>query len=149
MQEVSAQLKKVIQDLYGLDFDPELTPSPANIDADYSTNAPLKLAKLLHKSPMEISEKLRETLISNKGVFRSAAARELAREPRGDGSERRGLGKNDSYPLYQVALSEGRNRQIRRTFAALGYRVTMLHRTQFGKYELSGLKPGKYVIIKP
>ena len=89
MQEVSAQLKKVIQDLYGLDFDPELTPSPANIDADYSTNAPLKLAKLLHKSPMEISEKLRETLISNKGVFRSAAARELAREPRGDGSERR------------------------------------------------------------
>ena len=50
---------------------------------------------------------------------------------------------------YLVALSEGRNRQIRRTFAALGYRVVKLHRTTFGKYELSGLAPGKYVIIKP
>ena len=50
---------------------------------------------------------------------------------------------------YLVTLSEGRNRQIRRTFAALGYRVTNLHRIQFGKYQLSGLAPGKYVIIKP
>ena len=50
---------------------------------------------------------------------------------------------------YIVKISEGRNRQIRRTFAALGYTVTKLHRTNFGKYELAGLKPGKYVIIKP
>lgn len=50
---------------------------------------------------------------------------------------------------YIVKLSEGRNRQIRRTFAALGYKVTKLYRTSFGKYELSGLEPGKYVIIKP
>ena len=50
---------------------------------------------------------------------------------------------------YIVKISEGRNRQIRRTFAALGYTVTKLHRTNFGKYELSGLKSGKYVIIKP
>ena len=50
---------------------------------------------------------------------------------------------------YVAILNEGRNRQIRRTFAALGYKVTKLHRTSFGKYELNGLKPGKYVIIKP
>ena len=50
---------------------------------------------------------------------------------------------------FIVILSEGRNRQIRRTFAALGYKVINLHRIQFGKYQLSGLKPGKYVIIKP
>ena len=50
---------------------------------------------------------------------------------------------------YTILLSEGRNRQIRRTFAALGYKVTKLHRTGFGKYQLSGLKPGEYVIIKP
>ena len=50
---------------------------------------------------------------------------------------------------YLVFLTEGRNRQIRRTFAALGYTVTKLHRTQFGKYELGNLKPGEYVIIKP
>ena len=46
--------------------------------------------------------------------------------------------------LYIVILTEGRNRQIRRTFTALGYKVTKLHRTQFGKYELGDLKPGKY-----
>jgi 23S rRNA pseudouridine2605 synthase len=44
----------------------------------------------------------------------------------------------------KVRLSEGRNRQIRRTFAALGYRVARLHRTQFGDYRLNGLPLGKY-----
>ncbi len=49
---------------------------------------------------------------------------------------------------FMVALTEGRNRQIRRTFAALGYRVTKLHRTSFGNYELGSLPLGKYAIIK-
>ena len=57
--------------------------------------------------------------------------------------------KTDFQATYIVKLSEGRNRQIRRTFAALGYKVKKLHRTQFGKYQLSDLKPGKCVIIKP
>ncbi len=46
-----------------------------------------------------------------------------------------------------VILTEGRNRQIRRTFAALGYTVTKLHRTHFGNYTLGVLKSGKYSII--
>jgi 23S rRNA pseudouridine2605 synthase len=37
---------------------------------------------------------------------------------------------------FTVTMSEGRNRQIRRTFAALGYEVNGLHRTQFGSYAL-------------
>lgn len=49
--------------------------------------------------------------------------------------------------LYQAILTEGRNRQIRRTFAALGYKVTKLHRTQFGMFELGNLPAGKYQII--
>ncbi len=57
--------------------------------------------------------------------------------------------RNGEAASYLVTLSEGRNRQIRRTFAALGYRVETLHRTVFGKYELSGLEPGKCVTIKP
>ena len=88
MQNLKQELKKVIQKLYNLDFDPEITPSPENIDADYSSNAPLKLAKELHKPPMEIAKEI-ETFISAKGGFRSAAARGLARSPRGDGRERR------------------------------------------------------------
>ena len=57
--------------------------------------------------------------------------------------------KTVSQVHYIVFLTEGRNRQIRRTFAALGYKVTKLHRTQFGKYELGHLSIGKYDIIKP
>lgn len=44
-----------------------------------------------------------------------------------------------------VTMHEGRNRQIRRTFAALGYRVTRLHRTGFGKFSLDELKEGSYL----
>ena len=66
-----------------------------------------------------------------------------------DGRERRDPRETVVPVLYNVILAEGRNRQIRRTFAALGYRVTKLHRTNFGKYELGNLKSGKCVIIEP
>lgn len=67
-----------------------------------------------------------------------------------DGPSKFKIIKSDRTPAsYIVILSEGRNRQIRRTFAALSYNVTKLHRTAFGKYELGELKPGKCVIIKP
>ena len=65
-----------------------------------------------------------------------------------DGRSRLGLVRmDDSRTNWQVLMSEGRNRQIRRTFAALGYKVIKLHRTQFGRYELNGLKPGDYVEV--
>ncbi len=72
MDEIRAQLKQAIKNLYNLDFEPEITVSPANIDADYSSNAPLKLAKELHKLPMEIAETLNGELkagISNPGFL--------------------------------------------------------------------------------
>lgn len=43
-----------------------------------------------------------------------------------------------------IEMHEGRNRQIRRTFAALGYTVVSLHRTQFGDYSLGDIKPGSW-----
>lgn len=43
-----------------------------------------------------------------------------------------------------VRMKEGRNRQIRRTFAALGYTVTELHRTHFGPYTLNNLREGLF-----
>ncbi|MBQ6410300.1 rRNA pseudouridine synthase [Candidatus Saccharibacteria bacterium] len=48
---------------------------------------------------------------------------------------------------YIVKISEGRNRQIRRTFAALGYKVTRLHRTDFGIYHLNNLASSKYQLV--
>ena len=44
---------------------------------------------------------------------------------------------------WQVTMSEGRNRQIRRTFLALGYTVKKLHRVQFGNYALGDMKEGE------
>ena len=58
MQDLRDQLCLAIKDLYGLDFVPEFSPAPANIAADYSSSAPLKLAKILHKSPMAIASEL-------------------------------------------------------------------------------------------
>lgn len=43
-----------------------------------------------------------------------------------------------------VEMSEGRNRQIRRTFSSLGYTVVKLHRTNFGNYALDDIRRGKF-----
>lgn len=42
-----------------------------------------------------------------------------------------------------VTIHEGRNRQIRRTFSALGYTVKTLHRITFGDYKLGSLATGQ------
>lgn len=58
-----------------------------------------------------------------------------------DGTSKLGLERlNDVRTEWEVTMSEGRNRQIRRTFAALGYTVKRLHRTQFGPYEIDTLQ---------
>lgn len=49
---------------------------------------------------------------------------------------------------YEITMHEGRNRQIRRTFGALGYEVLKLHRTKFGPYELGDLKSGEFIEVK-
>ncbi len=48
---------------------------------------------------------------------------------------------------WQVTMSEGRNRQIRRTFSSLGYEVKKLHRTNFGSYSLGDIRAGEYNVI--
>lgn len=45
---------------------------------------------------------------------------------------------------WDISISEGRNRQIRRTFGALGYTITKLHRHKFGPYVLGKLTNGNY-----
>lgn len=67
-----------------------------------------------------------------------------------DGVSKLGLSRlsDDNRREWRVVMSEGRNRQIRRTFIALGYQVVALHRIQFGKYQLTGLEPGKWVEFK-
>ncbi len=48
---------------------------------------------------------------------------------------------------WTITMHEGKNRQIRRTFAALGYKVLTLHRTHFGSYRLQSLSTGYFRIV--
>jgi pseudouridine synthase len=64
-----------------------------------------------------------------------------------DGLSQLNLQKLDNKGLeWQVTMSEGRNRQIRRTFAALGYEVNELERKSFSRYALDDLAPGRYQV---
>ena len=48
----------------------------------------------------------------------------------------------------EITLSEGKNREIRRMLAHLGYEVMRLMRIQFDKYTLDDLKPGEIRAIQ-
>ena len=65
-----------------------------------------------------------------------------------DGPSKLNLEKTDNNrKKFTVSMHEGRNRQIRRTFESLGYKVTKLHRTHFGTYDLKDLKSGQLIIV--
>ena len=67
-----------------------------------------------------------------------------------DGKSQLGLERlDDSRKKWKVVMSEGRNRQIRRTFSAVGYEVQELHRIIFGSYILpKDLNFGEFRKIK-
>ncbi len=46
--------------------------------------------------------------------------------------------------VVDVTIHEGRNRQVRRMFEALGHRVLALTRTRFGPLKIGALPPGRF-----
>jgi 23S rRNA pseudouridine2605 synthase len=81
-------------------------------------------------------EPLHRQMISDIGVTLPDGPSRLQLERLQEGSDAK----------WRVLMHEGRNRQIRRTFAALGYDVVQLHRTRFGVFSLD-LAPGKYTEV--
>jgi 23S rRNA pseudouridine2605 synthase len=49
----------------------------------------------------------------------------------------------------RVILTQGITRQIRRVFAAIGYKVRKLQRTKIGPLFDTSLKPGEYRLLRP
>ncbi|MCL2280587.1 pseudouridine synthase [Candidatus Saccharibacteria bacterium] len=83
---------------------------------------------------------LHQQMISDFGINLADGKSQLALERMGSGA--------DSLK-WRVTMHEGRNRQIRRTFTALGYVVIKLHRTDFGNYHLGDLSVGQWIIVNP
>ena len=54
------------------------------------------------------------------------------------------LRQGERSALVEIRIREGRNRQVRKMFAAVGCRVLELERTQIGEVRLGGLKPGHW-----
>lgn len=108
-------------------------------DGDFAfkmTHPSFRKTKVYHVELNRDLEPLHQQMISEYGIKLE------------DGVSKLGLTRLDdensmSRKKFEVTMSEGRNRQIRRTFAALGYRVVKLHRIEFGNYALGSLKPGE------
>jgi 23S rRNA pseudouridine2605 synthase len=49
----------------------------------------------------------------------------------------------------ELAIHEGRNRQVRRMLEAVGHPVRTLHRRQYGPLTLAGLGPGEWRELEP
>ncbi len=57
--------------------------------------------------------------------------------------------KQKEKSIVELTIHEGKNRQVRRMFEALGFPVQKLKRERYGVLELSGMNPGDYRELKP
>jgi 23S rRNA pseudouridine2605 synthase len=57
-------------------------------------------------------------------------------------------GQSGSHSWYRVVLAEGRNREVRRLWEAVGFEVSRLSRLRFGGLHLPGdLRPGQWQLL--
>ena len=54
------------------------------------------------------------------------------------------LKQSDSSSVVQIRISEGKNRQVRKMFDAVGHKVLKLERVAIGDLKMAHLKPGMY-----
>lgn len=90
----------------------------------------LKIYEITLDKPLE---PLHRQMIADHGIQLDDGASKFQVERLHDGDDTQ----------WRITMHEGRNRQIRRTFAALGYEVKSLYRTNVGMYTLGSLPSGQ------
>ncbi len=91
-------------------------------------------AKVYEVSLSQPLQPLHRQMIQDRGIRLDDGPSQFGLERMEDGNDTK----------WRIRMHEGRNRQIRRTFLALGYGISSLHRTHFGSYSLGQLKPGSW-----
>lgn len=93
----------------------------------------LKVYHMKCEAPLDqtaVDELLAGVELNNeKGIFKAQTA-----ELKSDGS-------------LTMGITEGKYHQVRRMLAAIGHRVTSLHRMSMGEWKCDDLKPGEWKII--
>ena len=106
--------------------------------ADRITSPESHVAKTyLVKSSLLLSDEQLDQL--RRGVMLSDGPTRPAEVKRIRNSER--------YTFFEITLTEGRNRQVRRMVETLGAKVLKLVRTKFGKIEIGDLQIGNYRML--
>jgi len=58
MEKIKELLEKVVEKLFGVKVDVNVTVAPENTGADYASNIAMQLAKVVHRNPMVIAESI-------------------------------------------------------------------------------------------
>jgi 23S rRNA pseudouridine2605 synthase len=91
---------------------------------------PREIATLYTKAPSRNDRVTHQPLVINKICYRPKSIKLIK------------AGRTNSW--FEVALTEGKNREIRKIFEYFGLQVNKLIRIKYGSFLLGSLKPGEY-----
>src|SRR5690606_25051919 len=95
----------------------------------------------------EALQQLRNGVLLNDGPTRPAEARAIDPPTLWERSPPIRVRKSVPDSWLELTITEGRNRQVRRMTAAVGFPTLRLVRWRIGQWTVEGLKPGEYRVL--